>query len=98
MIGAYSLEESDRSTQDDEMISDLLADVDLSKVRGEFIECFLGKGKFPGNIGRNFVLQHGPHHFTLGHNYSRGMAGDPEKMEKLSLTMNWTQWSVPARK
>jgi len=26
------------------------------------------------------------------------MAGDPEKMEKLSLTMNWTQWSVPARK
>ncbi len=62
------------------MISDLLADVDVSVVRGELIECFHGKGKFPGHVGRNFVLQHGPHYFTFGHICSLGMAGDPAKM------------------
>ena len=70
MIRTDLIEESYGSAKDDEVISDLLTDVDVSIVHRELGERFLGEGEFPGNVGRDFVLQHGAHHFTFGHGNS----------------------------
>jgi len=52
------------------VISNLLADVDVSIMRGELGESFHGEGKFPGDVGGNFVLKYSPHNFTFGHGNS----------------------------
>jgi hypothetical protein len=64
------VEKSYGIAEDDVVISNLLADVDVSIMSGELGESFDSEGKFPGDVGWDFVLEYGPHYFAFGHGNS----------------------------
>ena len=70
MVRTDLIEKSDRIAEDNEVISNLLADVDVSIVSGELGKSLHCEREFPGNVGGDFVLKYSPHYFTFGHGNS----------------------------